>query len=570
MLKKILQKNITFDIKSGYVYILIIIAVGLAVYSNSLYNGFLWDDYDVVVNDQSIHSWKNLPKIFTGCMGSGPIEKRYVDQSGFYRPIQTATYIIDFALWGLNAGGFHLASILWHILAAISVYFLVSILFRDRLTAFFTALLFVVFPTNTEAVDFISGRADSLALLFTLLTFVFYIKQPEDKRRSFYILMSITYALALFSKENSLILIAILPVYHYIFRRRFTFVSFSILACMALSYMLLRIFVIPHPSAGLLGFDFIIERIPGFFVALTNYIGLLLFPINLHMDYGQILFYFGDLKAMLGIALMAGLLFYAFRKSKSDKLLSFSICWFFITFLPVSNIFYLLPYYMAEHYLYVPAIGFFLILGRGLNSLYGFKKHSLPIKVFIISLFIAYASITVRQNDFWVDGMALYGKTLKCNPDSLMANVNLGSEYLFSNKYDDAIKYFRKAAMLLPSAPIIYYDMGNAYTCKGDIQRSLGYYEKAVAINPKYMTAYIGITKNLIKEGKNKECIKWCEKALAINPRYIPMHDSVARAYFNEKQYDLAIKHYDQAISLGLTPDPNFLEQLRPHRRKAN
>ena len=80
---------------------------------------------------------------------------------------------------------------------------------------------FVVHPVHTEAVAYISGRADSLVLIFSLTSFAFYLKCLNRQRFVFLILMIISYSLALLSRENALILPFIILAYHWIFKKRF-------------------------------------------------------------------------------------------------------------------------------------------------------------------------------------------------------------------------------------------------------------------------------------------------------------------------------------------------------------
>ncbi|GAF76422.1 unnamed protein product, partial [marine sediment metagenome] len=143
--------------------IVLIIILGFVVYSNSLNGKFIWDDEYLIKNNVYIRSFSYLPKIFSEDIGTGAEKKYY-----FYRPLQMITYMIDYSLWKLNVRGYHLTNTLLHILAALTIYWLINILFGDRPLSLFASLFFVAHPIHTEAVAYISGRADPLALLFML------------------------------------------------------------------------------------------------------------------------------------------------------------------------------------------------------------------------------------------------------------------------------------------------------------------------------------------------------------------------------------------------------------------
>jgi hypothetical protein len=202
-----------FDVPSSKILIfqiLLILVLGFLVYSSSLSGDFIWDDYLLVKYNTHIKTISYLPRLFLEDIGAGKNEK-----SCAYRPLQMASYCLDYQFWRLNIFGYHLANVLLHIFTALALFWLVSILFGDRLLAFWTSILFVVNPLHTEAVAYISGRADLLAGVFVLLGFIFYIKQTKTPNTWVFWLMIASYFLALFSKENSLIFFLVILLYHY-------------------------------------------------------------------------------------------------------------------------------------------------------------------------------------------------------------------------------------------------------------------------------------------------------------------------------------------------------------------
>src|SRR3989338_8014226 len=108
------------------------------------------------------------------------------------------------------------------------------------------------------------------------------------------------------------------------------------------------------------------------------------------MTYEYKLFSFVHPTVMLGAIISFSLLTYAFIKRKSDTLIPFSVFWFFIALLPLSNL-YPINAYMAEHWLYLPSIGFFLILAKGLNFIYKSKEFQAVSAVLIISILVFYS-----------------------------------------------------------------------------------------------------------------------------------------------------------------------------------
>jgi hypothetical protein len=111
------------NIKSSYCYILIAI-VTLIVFFNTFQNDFVFDDESVVQNNTSITSLSNIPKYFTGEEGFHKVIGKY------YRPIVSATYAIDYALYGLSPKGFHITNVIIHLIASLLLFKIFSLLFR--------------------------------------------------------------------------------------------------------------------------------------------------------------------------------------------------------------------------------------------------------------------------------------------------------------------------------------------------------------------------------------------------------------------------------------------------------
>ena len=506
--------------------VFLIVVLGFTVYGNSINGEFIWDDNLLIKENIYIKDWSYIPKIFSEDVGSGSGIEYH-----FYRPLQMVTYMVDYSLWKLDVKGYHLTNIVLHILAALGVYCLFNFIFKDNLLSLLTAIFFVVHPVHTEVVAYISGRADSLALLFMLSCFLFYVKQLSSNNAGLYILMLLSYALALLSKESSLILPVLLLLYHYSFKERVKGKGFFSILGLALAYVLLRTTVLKDLMSRAPCTTTLSERFPGFFAAATNYVRLLFFPFDLHMEYGKKLFHWGDLEVILGAGILSMMLIYAFRKRKENKIVFFSLLWFLIALAPVSNL-YPINAYMAEHWLYLPSVGVFLILAGGVNGLRKIRGVGFFIVIIAIGLSAFYSYLTIKNNRYWKTPLVFYERLVKYAPDSTKVHVELG---------------------------LIYNSIGR----KREAEAML---KKAIKINPDYAEAYnsLGATYDLM--GKKEEALAMFKKAIKIKPDFARAHNNLSIFYFYQKQYKLAIEYCDKAKALGFV-NPVFVEALKPYRK---
>ena len=532
-----------------FISIILIIILGFAVYGNSLNGEFLWDDEFLVEDNAYIKSWSHISKLFTENIGAGAGGKY-----NFYRPLQMITYMIDYSLCKLDVKGYHFTNILLHISVALGLYWLVNILYKDKFLSLLTSILFVVHPIHTEAVAYISSRADLLAGLFMLLCFIFYIKYLHSENIRIYILILLWYICALLSKENTLILPVLLFLYHYTFKKKLKVIKhFSPILSITVIYILLRFTVLKAILFHTLSTATLFQRIPGFFAAITNYIKLLFLPFSLHMEYGYRQFSFTNSMVILGIVILISSITYALRKRNTNNLIFFSISWFFITLLPQSDL-YPINAYMAEHWLYLPSIGFFLILANGLNSLYRRKESRILTICLIAGLLTFYSYLTIRQNSYWREPLAFYKRTSKYVPDSPRIYTNLGNTYRDIGKNEEAIILYKKAIAINPNLAETYYNLASIY-CDIDKKEAIVLYKKAIAINPDLAEAYYNLG-SIYHNIDKKEAIVLYKKAIAINPDLADAYNNLGNIYRDIDKKKEAIVLYKKAIAIN----PDFAE----------
>lgn len=506
--------------------LILILILGFAAYANTLGGQFVWDDEYLVTGNALIRSWAGFPKIFASDLASGSGQK-----FNFYRPIQTITAMFDYSLWKHNPTGYHLSNIVFHVLAALALYWLITVLFKDPALSLLTSILFVVHPIHTEAVSYISGRADSLAALFMLLAVIFYVRALETKRAVYYPAFIVSFVLALMSRENSLILPVLLLFYHFAFKKKFKPLIFLPLVVLAGIYIALRMTVLDFHLQGNIPASTLAQRIPGFFAALSQYVRLMIVPYPLHMEYGFTIFGLFDAQSLAGLVLVLALGAWLFLQSKKRGLVFFALGWFMITLLPVSNL-YPINSYMAEHWLYLPSMGLFLLAAAGLRALGRRKKVERIVLSAVVGLTAFYAILTIAQNRHWRDPIAFYEWTIRYSPDSLRMHNGLALAYYNKGMTAKAIEVYTRAIEKFPKQAFLYNNLGSIYLAKGQKREAEGLFVQAVTLDADYGAA----------------------------------HANLAGIYFRKKEFSLAIEHCDRARELGVVNE-RLLKALEPYRK---
>ena len=189
-------------------YILVLILAGIAAYLTSFQNNFVWDDIGLISINPYIKNWKHIGDIFTSFL-----HHKTGEGGTFYRPIVSLSFLIDYSIWKGNPVGYHLTNLMFHIVNAILLYKIIFTLFKEEKTALFTSLLFVVHPIHTEAVTYISGRADPIAALFLLSSLLLFITCGNQNKFKDMFFAAVFYILALLTKEYAVIFILLLAAY---------------------------------------------------------------------------------------------------------------------------------------------------------------------------------------------------------------------------------------------------------------------------------------------------------------------------------------------------------------------
>lgn len=369
------------QLKSHFPAVMLILAVIACAYGSSLFNGFVWDDYLNIVDNQFIKSFDNLPLLFSREYLTSPSELPYLTQKNVgagelsYRPIVTLTYFLDFALWKLTPFGYHLTNFLLHFFNTLLVYGLTLAIHRhNRRFALAASLIFAVHPAQAETVLTVSFREDLLAGFFILSSFLFHLRaQTNTRQRPMCLLSALCYALALFAKEMAITLPFLLMLYEYCFvfhrdekawqknaiRRYYGLGVVTIFYLWIWGFLIPRLTETPVSYPGNSFYLNILTMLKVF----ALYAAWFLMPVNIHPTFRDESFFartFGDPAVLISVTVIAACLWLAYACRRKYPMVTFAMMWFFTALLPAANI---IPIenIMAARYLYVPIFGFCLI-----------------------------------------------------------------------------------------------------------------------------------------------------------------------------------------------------------------
>lgn len=532
--------------KNDFLFISIIIIFGFILYANSLNNSFVWDDWLHIVQNNFIEDWHNIDKIFT----KDYFELSREEFSLSWRPLTTLSYFINYGLWGLNPCGYHLSSLLNHLLNAVLVYLITSILFKKRSVSFLAGLFFVSHPVATEAVCMISFNENLLACLFVLLSFYLYIKSQgkEKSRKSLIFLCCISnlfYLLALLSKEVAISLPLIILSYDYCFvsekdMRKKAFFYLGYIA-VTFFYLGIRFFVLQDMQSVffscLAGKDFLLLGLLQIIVKFVYFVELLFFPINLcaiPLTYVPETLFETVSFLLTCILLVAGI--FSFLITKYYKKIFWCLLWIFLNLLPILIMTPFIDLF-SERYLYIPLVGFCMVLAVGMDKWIKTKKITVVVLIFVLGF---YSWTTVRRNNDWRDDFTLWSKTVKMHPNNFRAHNQLAYVYKQEGKYDESIGECKKALQLSPRYISVRLILGNIYVLKGEYNQAMREYKKVLELNTQSVNTYERIGDLYRIQGMEEDAIKAYKYALKLKPQCVRAQEALN--FYKEKNEKYGIE----------------------------
>jgi tetratricopeptide (TPR) repeat protein len=494
---------------------LLLVLFGAGVHIPALQGQLIWDDLYLARDNPFIKSPLLVPEAF----------RHYLfpdSYAGHYRPLQNISYIFDYLIWNTDSYGYHLSNVLWHVGSGILLYFLLRELLRSlgtqwlaksggtlshpvsaRLStaAFFFALLWVVHPVHSAAVDYISGRADSLAFFFACAGWLLYIqarKMPQPwLRGGFYALATLSGLLMLCSRESGCMWMLVFLLYTLFFDRKLIFKKKLVVlaACLTIAAIYAGLRQLPESRSETVAPTSYSPATRAVLMlrALGDYGCLMVFPSNLHMersvsDPASLMNRDGwrgsirlEYLSLAGAAVLAVFAFGAFRKGAGQNARIFGASWFLLTYLPISNLVELNAT-VAEHWLYLPSVGFFIFLaGVAFELPAHFRRGAVALACMAVVALSARSAI--RSSD-WIDPETFYRRTFLAGGSSSRVGVNLAMLYSKRGEYGKAETILRKVLRVYPDYPVARNNLAEVLFRQGKTEEAEAMFDSASRTAP--------------------------------------------------------------------------------------
>jgi tetratricopeptide (TPR) repeat protein len=464
-----------------------LLLAGAAIYGNSLSNPFVFDDNVSVVNNTSIREWTS------GILFAG----REVPTAG--RPLVNVSMALNYALGVLDVHGYHLWNVAMHLLCTLLLFACARLTLRlprmpqwlrDRSSdvAFAIALLWAAHPLNSEVVDYVTQRSESMMALAFLATIYASARALESHRSGWRTLAVTACALGMACKESMVTVPVAVVLYDatLIFdslaqavRARWRFYA-ALAATWLILAALLQTGARVHSagfSTGVSSWTYLLNQT----VMIVRYLRLSMWPSSLVVNYGwprPVTLPDVFVPALVTVVLAVVTLFTLRRR----PMLGFPGAWFFLTLAPTSSVLPIATEVGAERRMYLPLIALVGLALVGLAWLSGRFTRGRPVATAaaVALLAVALGATTMARNREYASPLGL-AETVLARWPTPAAQAAVGQELAIVGRHDEAIARLREVA---PQFPRASYHLGGELFNQGRIDEAVPSLEAFVRAEP--------------------------------------------------------------------------------------
>jgi len=493
--------------------------------------------------------------------------------AGNWHPLTWASHMLDTQFAGLKPQQHHFTNLLFHVINALLLFFVLHRMTGALPQSAVVAALFALHPLHVESVAWVAERKDVLSTFFFMLALLAYGYYAGRPRLRSYLAVIVPFALGLTAKPMLVTLPFVLLLLDYwplgrfarnetthsvqprassrmpargnkgkagkrapnVTVERYKPVSHGLRWAQALPLVLEKIPFFALTILSCAG-TYIAQRRGGAFapveiyspgIRITNaivsyfiYISKTFWPDNLAVFYPHP--GLRPLWQVMGASLLLVAVTYSvFRFRRKFPYLPVGWLWFTGTLVPVIGVIQVGGQAMADRYSYIPSIGLFIMTVWGLTEIFAKRRYGQVVlatstAVCLTCLFL----LTRTPVGYWRDSITLFDHTLSVTENNFQIYNNRGGVYLALGNYARAIEDFDRAILINPHSAPIFNNRGSARYFLGNQTQAAEDFDMAVAIDPRCAEAYTnrGIVQtnmeNLLQAVQN------FDRAIEINPEY--------------------------------------------------
>lgn len=457
-------------------------------------------------------------------------------------PLTWLSFMLDWQLWGGNAGALHLVNVAFHIANTLLLFGVLNRMTAAPWRSALVAALFALHPLHVESVAWVTERKDVLSAFFWMLTLGAYVRYVEQPGRGRYWLTLGLFAMGLLAKSMVVTLPFVLLLLDYwplgrtgwaapatgdraktplggLVREKAPFFILAVLAS-GMTYWAQHSAGTVHPLP-------ISVRVSNVVVSYTWYLAKMFWPGGLAVFYPLEVW---PLVAALGpLTLLVAVSYWVVERVERDPFLLMGWSWYLGTLVPVIQWVQSGHHARADRYTYLPSIGLYIIVAWGLARLSARRATKGLAVAGAVAAVSACAVLSWFQVGHWKNSETLFRHAVNVMPDNFVARINLGSALVSQGRFAEAEVEFAAALRIQPDVPGAHYNLGLAMARQGRPAEAVAEFQSALLIDPDYAEARCELAAALAALGRIDEAVAQYREALRRKPDWPAARDGLTR-----------------------------------------
>jgi tetratricopeptide (TPR) repeat protein len=542
----------------------LLIALTVLAYVPALDAGYVFDDSAYLTEDARMGAADGPWSIWTQI--GGP------DYQHQYYPLTSTAFWLQYRLWGDQPVGYHLVNVLLHALNAVLLWRLLRRV--DLPAAWLAAAIFAVHPVHVQSVAWISELKNVLSGFFFLASALVMVQyfDPESReqtawqRRLTYVAGLLLFVCALLSKTATCLLPAALALVLWWKRDRVgvrDLVALVPMVVLGAGFVSLTVFL-ESSYGGAQGEAFTqtwLERVLVAGRALWFYAGKLAWPGDLVFIYPRWAIsthawwqYLFPISAVLAVA---ALWWWRARIGRGPVT---AVAYFVVAVAPLSfvNVAFTRLSYVSDHWQYWASMGLIaLAAGAAAHAAGPWMRRPAGRSAAATAAVAVIALLAVRCWErclVYESEKTLWTDTVARNPEAWVAHYNLGSVLSQEGRSNEAIRHYRRAALIKPDYPRVHNNLGIELRMQGRPGEAIRHFAEALRLAPGFTKAHVNLGSALMDLNRHEQANLHLRRALRIDPDFAGAHFNLGMSLHAQGRTDLAIAHLGHALRL----DPGF------------
>ncbi|MCU0663301.1 MAG: hypothetical protein MUC50_13365 [Myxococcota bacterium] len=482
MPKKSLKQFLLSDEHRLWLFGGVLGVVSVLAYLPSAWGGFVWDDLNNLGHNTRLCEWQNILDVFVNpAMWSAEKGPGLV---GTYRPLSLSLFVLDFKVWGGAPWGYHVTNIFLHLLCVITLFNLFFLMTGRSDHAFLMALIFAVHPVGVEAIAWINGRSEPIALIFGANALCLLLRKNTGKIVDA-LALSVLLLLSVLGKESGVVFFFLAGFLVVIKAKKLGAARVAVFGCALLlalaAYFFLRQNALGAgvaPPIGKIATILPFALGPLWFKGLQTAVLPVDRAIVMVASWAKANTSFENILYMCLSVVIVVLAAYTLFKRQWN--LSIGIFWFLIGLLPASMLIILgWPGFSRWMYIALPGL---LIAFRELLVILGKRVQWPHGKGVIVAIASAYLFLLELAIPVWGDNVELYKRTIIENPGDSYGYTSLGIVLFTQGQYLEIEKLFRKSLAIDPSDAVASMGLAMELSRRGRCHEARLIYESHMQV----------------------------------------------------------------------------------------